>query len=59
MFGIHYRADAWDVDCERRRARRWWCGVTSQGGQCFGNLTLRERPNERLTPTRHKIGCLE
>ena len=58
-FGIHYRAHAWDVDCERRGRGRWSCGVTSDGGQCCGSLRLRDRGGGGFAAYGHKIGCRE
>ena len=57
--GISFGPSGWDVDCDRRPRKRWWCGVTSEGGQCFGHLRLRERGGGRFTAYGHKIGCLD
>ncbi|RKQ90863.1 hypothetical protein C8N24_0678 [Solirubrobacter pauli] len=57
-YGISFGYRAWDVDCERRGKGRWWCGVTSEGGQCFGNLTLRER-GRGFIASKRTISCME
>lgn len=60
-FGIDYRYVDWVVGCKRMTvsgARRWVCGVHTQGGQCFGSVHVvgtRDRPRARNV----RISCGE
>lgn len=58
-FGISGRAGDWKAACLPTVRPRWICAVVFNGGQCFGSLGLRKRPDGRFRSSAIRIGCGE